>query len=266
MSRYRKVHVKIWNDEKFMSFTDDGKLAFLFLLTHPHMTSLGAMRASVAGLAAEMGWNGVRMEEALGPAILARMIVMDKFVAFVWIPRFLDYNPPESPNVVRSWPPLTELIPECQSKKFVFDAARACCESLGEGFREAFREGFGEAFRKGMPNPEPEPEPEPEQEPKKVKSIGDGQDPAAPRPKFQRPTLEQVKAYIVEKGYQVDGEKWFDYYSSNGWKVGRNPMRDWQAAVRTWARGTSGGGSFNGQKRVVGAAAPVPGKYGRAGR
>jgi hypothetical protein len=49
-----------------------------------------------------------------------------------------------------------------------------------------------------------------------------------------RPTLEQVRAYCKERNNGVDPQKWFDHYSANGWKVGRNPMKDWEAAVRTW--------------------------------
>ncbi len=56
------------------------------------------------------------------------------------------------------------------------------------------------------------------------------------RTRFQIPTLEEVRAYIQAQGYPVDPERWHAYYSANGWKVGKNPMKDWQAAVRTWAR------------------------------
>ncbi len=55
------------------------------------------------------------------------------------------------------------------------------------------------------------------------------------RKRFTKPTLEEVKAYIDEKGYSVDAERFINYYESNGWKVGRNPMKDWQATVRNWA-------------------------------
>ena len=37
----------------------------------------------------------------------------------------------------------------------------------------------------------------------------------------------------------MDAQRFIDYYTSNGWKVGRNPMKDWKAAVRTWERGDS---------------------------
>ena len=56
------------------------------------------------------------------------------------------------------------------------------------------------------------------------------------REKFTPPTLEDVKAYCKERQNNVDPVRWFDYYTSNGWKVGRNSMKDWKAAVRTWER------------------------------
>jgi hypothetical protein len=59
---------------------------------------------------------------------------------------------------------------------------------------------------------------------------------ARSRPQFVPPTLEEVVAYCRERGNQVDPQQWLDHYSSNGWKVGRNPMKDWKAAVRTWER------------------------------
>ena len=62
------------------------------------------------------------------------------------------------------------------------------------------------------------------------------------RASFVKPTLEEVEAYCKERGNSVDPQKWYDYYESNGWLVGRNKMKDWQAAVRTWERnGFSGG-------------------------
>ena len=60
--------------------------------------------------------------------------------------------------------------------------------------------------------------------------------------RFAPPTLEEVRAYCRERNNRVDAQRFIDYYTSNGWKVGRNPMKDWKAAVRTWERGDYGGG------------------------
>ena len=54
--------------------------------------------------------------------------------------------------------------------------------------------------------------------------------------KFVKPTLAEIKAYIAENGYTFPAEAFMDYYESNGWKVGRNPMKSWQATCRTWQR------------------------------
>lgn len=53
---------------------------------------------------------------------------------------------------------------------------------------------------------------------------------------FSPPTVEEVKAYSEEKGYNIDPNRFVDYYTSIGWKVGKNPMKDWKAAVRSWSR------------------------------
>lgn len=52
--------------------------------------------------------------------------------------------------------------------------------------------------------------------------------------RFIPPTVEQVEEYCQERGNSVDPQRFVDYYQSNGWKVGKNPMKDWRAAVRTW--------------------------------
>ena len=51
---------------------------------------------------------------------------------------------------------------------------------------------------------------------------------------FEKPTLLELKNYMTEIGMADVSEKWFDYYESNGWLVGKNKMKNWRAAVRTW--------------------------------
>ena len=48
--------------------------------------------------------------------------------------------------------------------------------------------------------------------------------------------MEEIEEYCRERNNQVDARKFYDFYTSNGWKVGKNPMKDWRAAVRTWER------------------------------
>ena len=54
------------------------------------------------------------------------------------------------------------------------------------------------------------------------------------REKFQKPTVEEVREYCESRRNGIDPEAFVAFYESNGWKVGRNAMKDWKAAVRTW--------------------------------
>ena len=56
------------------------------------------------------------------------------------------------------------------------------------------------------------------------------------RKRFEKPTLSEIEQYCIERKNNVNAEHFFDYYESNGWKVGKNSMKDWKAAVRTWER------------------------------
>ena len=66
------------------------------------------------------------------------------------------------------------------------------------------------------------------------------------RAAFTPPTLEEVKAFCDENHLAVDEQRFFDYYESNGWMVGKNKMKSWEAALRNWARK---GDTFGGTKK-----------------
>ena len=54
--------------------------------------------------------------------------------------------------------------------------------------------------------------------------------------KFIKPTIEEIREYCTSRRNFVDAEKFHSYYEAIGWKVGKNPMKDWRAAVRTWEK------------------------------
>lgn len=70
------------------------------------------------------------------------------------------------------------------------------------------------------------PEIEPAKPPDKKKKSGNE--------RFKVPTVEEVAAYCAERRNNVDAQAWWDFYQSKGWMVGKNKMKDWKAAVRTW--------------------------------
>jgi len=86
-----------------------------------------------------------------------------------------------------------------------------------------------------------------------------GQKKGAKAKRFRPPSLSEVTEYCKQRGNRVDPGAFVAYYESNGWRVGRNKMRDWQAAVRTWekrnAEGTrsraNGNGAVGTLKRIA---------------
>lgn len=62
--------------------------------------------------------------------------------------------------------------------------------------------------------------------------------------RFVKPTVDEIQAYINEKGYTFDAEAFFAHYESNGWKVGRNPMKSWKAACTTWSKNKNNNNNY----------------------
>lgn len=164
MSRYRKVDPRIWNDAKFRDLSNNGKLVFFMLLTHPSMTAFGAMRASIPGLAAEMGWQLEAFREAFREALSKAMAEHDEKACLVALPRFMKYNPPESPNVVKAWIHAVDMLPECSLKTVVLQRAEAFAQGMSQAFQKAYKEAFPIGLAKAMPIQEQEQEQEHEQE------------------------------------------------------------------------------------------------------
>lgn len=66
--------------------------------------------------------------------------------------------------------------------------------------------------------------------------------------KFKKPTLEEVEEYCKERNNNINAQKFIDFYESKGWKVGKTPMKDWKACIRTWE-----GNNINKPTKVVNA-------------
>jgi len=88
-----------------------------------------------------------------------------------------------------------------------------------------------------------------------VDSLGSSNEqPQAPKKKrtiFKPPELSEVQTYCQERGKGINAQQWHDHYTANGWMVGKNKMKDWKAAVRTWERNNINNGD-NGTKKPSG--------------
>jgi hypothetical protein len=88
-------------------------------------------------------------------------------------------------------------------------------------------------------------------------------EPVSARKRFVKPTEEEVTAYCEQEGIKIDVTHFYSHHESKGWKVGRVPMVNWKAAVRTWERNTIAFSNTGGQANGKNAARikPDPGLY-----
>ena len=165
MARFRKVDPRIWNDAKFASLSGEAKLMFLYLLTSPSMTVLGALPMRASAVAEELGLDSERYGKRYQELYQRGMVEYDSRGLF-WVRNYMKYNGPDNPKVVISWSSALDLLPECPLLYKVLESARNHCVSRGKGFPKAFTDTLGNCLKYGMsygmPNKEKEKEKEKE--------------------------------------------------------------------------------------------------------
>lgn len=182
MSRYRKVEVKTYGDEKFRKLSPIppcGQGLWLYLITGPHTTSVpGLFRAGRAALAEELGWEQEAFDKAFAEVFQQGMAKADWSNRVVWIPNAIRHNEPASPNVVKSWANELDLIPECELKAEAVAGIGEALATMNPAYSEAFRslqqppmpsakpsrKASAKASPKTMPNQEQEQQQQQEQQ------------------------------------------------------------------------------------------------------
>lgn len=197
MSRYRKIEVKTWADQKFRRLSPMPPSAqglWLFLMTGPHTGPIpGLFRAGRASMAEELDWDIEAFDGAFREVFDQGMAKADFKARLVWLPNALKHNKPESPNVVRSWRVELDLLPECDLKNEAMAHIRAHLEDIGPAYVEAFDEILGKPRKterkpsakpssKAMANQEQEQEQEQETHASADALVltADGDEPAEP--------------------------------------------------------------------------------------
>ena len=164
MSRYRKIEVRTWSDEKFRALSGippSGQGLWFFLLTGPHTTAIpGLFRAGRAAMAEELDWDQEAFDKAFQEVFEQGMAKADFKAKLVWLPTAVLHNKPESPNVVRSWRVELDLLPECDLKREAIEGIREALELVGHSYVEAFDEVISHKEKQpSKPSAKPSPKP-----------------------------------------------------------------------------------------------------------
>jgi hypothetical protein len=211
LARFRKIDIGIHSDEKYRRLSDRAKLLWFTLLTFTEMTPLGAMRFTESGMAEYMGWDLKGFQKPFGELLGEGMAKYDPDAHFLYLPNFLRYNPPDNPNVVKSWAKLDGLLPECSLRDEYIQIVKGFLEGYGKGFVEAFPEGIWKGISKGSRKQEQEQELIPrEQERLEPPPISPPKTlPKGKKLKKEKTPLssdfaisEEVKKWAEQKGYK----------------------------------------------------------------
>jgi hypothetical protein len=133
--RYRRISTRIWGDERFRRLSKpkaNAQTLWFFLLTGPHTQAVpGLFSVGEAALTEMLGWSLKGFRSAWQELEQLGMVKRDWPARVVWIPKAIRHNPPESPNVIKSWRTTIDDIPECSLKLEALRVLGAHCEGLG---------------------------------------------------------------------------------------------------------------------------------------
>lgn len=143
MSRYRKIHVKLWSSGDFLTLSKpkpNAQSLFLHLLTGEHTTAIpGVICAGKAALAEAIGWPLADWQRCFAELEERGMVVADWDSRLVYLPAALAHNEPVNPNTVRSWRNEWQLVRACALRdRIVAEMSETLASMRKPGFSEAF--------------------------------------------------------------------------------------------------------------------------------
>ena len=212
MAIFRKINIDFWEDCKVVDeFTPEDRYFMLYLMTNPHTNQTGCYELTPRQMEFETGYNRdtilkliKRFSENLN------IILYDENTKEVLIKNWHKYNWTSSPKI------MTCILKEIESIKST--ELRYCIDSL------LIQYGYSTdtvCIQKHYKNKNKNKNKEEEKDIKENK-------------KFIKPTIEEIKKYCLERKNSINPSQFFDYYESKGWLIGKNQMKDWKAAIRTW--------------------------------
>jgi hypothetical protein len=150
VSRFRKVSCSTYGDAKFRALSSPqpcGKFLWLYLLTGPHTSPIpGLSVAGEAAMAEALGWPRPKFRQAFEEISAQGMAEADWKARVLFLPKAINHNPPESPNVVRAWRSYMAEVPECPLKAKAEAMLKGWLEGKGKAWAEAFGEALPEAL------------------------------------------------------------------------------------------------------------------------
>jgi len=149
--RYQKIYSQIWQDEKFITLSQDAKYLFLYIITSPHSNSIGLYVLPKQYICADLKWDMKRLGKPFGELLAKGLILYDETVNLICVKNHLKFNPIENENQAKAASKIVIHLPKSAIYSTIL-------EGLGKPFHKPLREGLQERY--GEPETETETETE----------------------------------------------------------------------------------------------------------
>ena len=230
---YRSVYSAIWDDPEFQSFKPITQLVFFALRTAKDC-NFPCLFVFYPSILHERLPNvpSKGIEEGIGELIGSGWIQYERPV--LWVVKGFKNDPHRVPHNSKQIQGLVSILKTLPKLKIV----------------ESFAEYYEIPFKYDAPIHEAIHEPP---------MQGEGR---RKRKTFSPPSIEEVREYCKERGNGIDAEGFIDAYTAKGWLIGKTPMKDWKAAVRTWEKREKETKSENRKCEFRDCTYPVEGQHG----
>jgi hypothetical protein len=216
---YRSLDTEMWSDPKFTDdFTPEDKYFWLFLLTTRYGNVSGCFEITYKQIAREMGYSEDSVRNLVYRfSSLHKLITRDDETSEILIHNWYKYNWNKSPLFEKN---LNKYVDKIKSK------------ALKNKVLEMYNN-----FSNGYPiDTLSIPYRYPTDTVYDLDSIDLSLNTKTKDKRFVKPSVEEVKEYCKEKRNNIDGEAFWHFYESKGWKIGKEPMKSWKSAMVTWEK------------------------------
>ena len=196
---YRTINTRFWSDGWIRNLNALDRYLFLYLITNEHVNWCGIYELEIGMMAFESGIDKEDLQKTMLPRLLPKVIYHE---GWIFIKNFPRYH--------------TGGINAEKGLKAAMDA-------LPTRIKAKIRHILGKNGIKSNPLQPPSPS-----------ASASASASASKEDRFAPPSLEELTNYCKERKNGVNASQWMDFYISKGWFIGKNKMRDWKAAVRTW--------------------------------
>jgi len=137
--RYQKIYSQIWQDEKFITLSQDAKFLFLYIITSPHSNSIGLYVLPKQYICADLNWDMKRLGKPFGELLAKGLILYDETVNLICVKNHLKFNPIENENQAKAASKIVMHLPKSSIYSTIL-------ERLGKPFHKPLREGLQERY------------------------------------------------------------------------------------------------------------------------